>query len=67
MPCPSSVKPRWMETASLTGPASELCVSQAIANPVTLTLKINYHKERENICKLHVKFIARKYKRDLTS
>lgn len=56
-----------METASLTGPASELCVSQAIANPVTLMLKINYHKERENICKLHVKFIARKYKRDLTS
>lgn len=44
--CPSSVNPRWKQ---LPRPAQQ-CVSQAIANSGMLTLKINDHESRENIC-----------------
>lgn len=62
--CPSSVKPPWKQPLR----QAQRCVSQAIANPAMLTLKMNYHKEEGgNVCKPHVKCLARKYKRVLTS
>lgn len=38
--CPSSVKPPWKQPLK----QSQRCVSQAIANPAMLTLKMNYHE-----------------------
>lgn len=61
--CPSSVKLCWKQPLR----QAQRCVSQAIGNPAMLTLKTNDPKERRNVCKPHVKCIARKYKRDLTS
>lgn len=39
--CPSSVKPPWKQPLR----QAQRCVSQAIANPAMLTLKMNYHEE----------------------